>query len=221
MKRRIMEGKIKLLKYTKNQGDHSLLGRITAEFKNLKKAKWTINMGEYLKTTGIEYGDLDRMTKDKIKSKLQKWDTKEWQKEVRSKKSLELYQQWKKEIGGNDEDYDNTPASITLYKARTNILPLNDRNRHKTGNVDTNCKVCDSESAVEDLEHFLIECPYYLAVKQQSIVLQRPYIENKKEIMGYFLFSKNNLCENKKILQKMWILREKKMKQLIQNVNIA
>ena len=214
--RRIMEGKIKLLQYTKNQGENSLSGRITTEFKNFKKAKWTLNMGNYLKTTGIRYSDLDRMTKEEIKMKLEKWDTEEWKKEVQSKKSLELYQQWRKSIGGNEEDYDNTPASVTLYKARTNILPLNDRNRHT--NNETACKVCDC--VLEDLEHFLIECQYYTEIRQQSIELQKPHLENKSEIMGYFLFSEENLYQKKKILQKMWNHREKRMKQLMQNVQV-
>ena len=217
MKRRVMEGKIKLLQYTKNQGENSLLGRITTEFKNLKKAKWTINMGEYLKTTGISYSDLDIMTKDGIKLKLQRWDHKEWKEEVKSKKSLELYCQWKTDIGGNDEDYDNTPASVTLYKARTNILPLNDRNRHKPNNIDTTCPFCRTQ--LEDLKHFLLACPYYTEIRQQTVELQQPHTENINEILGNFLFSKENLNEKKKVLQQMWTYRDKKVKQL-ENIQV-
>ena len=215
MKARIMEGKIKLLQYTKSQGDESLLGRITMEMKSMKKCKWTVNMAEYLKETGIKYNELDILTKDEIKSKVQHYDTKEWKAEVRSKKSLEIYEQYKTEIGGNDEDYDNTPASVTLYKARTNILPLNDRNRFRTEGNDTKCQIC--ESPFEDLEHFLIYCPQYTEIRNGSIELQQPYIENTNNIIGQFLFCKSNFYSKKKVLQEMWKSRERKIKTL-QNV---
>jgi hypothetical protein len=42
-----------------------------------------------------------------------------------------------------EKHYDNTPASITLYKARANVLTLNDRKRHQ--NEETTCPLCKHE----------------------------------------------------------------------------
>ena len=212
MRSRIMEGKIKLLKHTKIQGEDSLLGRITSEFKSMRKAKWTYTLKEYLKETNIEYRELDKMTKETIKARVREWDTKEWKKELLTKKSLELYKNWRTEIGGNEHDYDNTPASVTLFKSRTNILPLNDRNRHKLTENNLICQLC--LDGIEDLEHFIILCPCYSQIRNKAIELQQPYLEHKEVVIGIFLFEKQNIYRKKKVLQEMWRSRDKKIKQL-------
>ena len=216
MKARIMEGKVKLLHYTKTQGEDSLLGRITAEFKSMKKAKWTTTIKEYLNETCIMYNEMDTMTKESIKRKVRDWDTREWNKEVIGKKSLDLYRNWRVTMGGNEEDYDNIPASITLFKARTNILPLNDRNRHRQTDESTQCQLCNNN--YEDLEHFIIFCPYYREVRNKAIELQQPYIEDKEMLIGKFLFEKDNLFKKKKVLHEMWRSRERKIKEMTVNL---
>ena len=202
MTSRIMEGKIKLLKHTM-ASEESLLGRITTEMKGLTKAKWTKNLGSYLKKTNIDYKKLRTLSKDEIKIAIHKWDTMQWQKDLNEKSSLEVYSSWKKEIGGMDKVYDNTPSSVLLYKARTNVLPLNDRKRWT--NEDTKCKGCGVE--VEDLKHFLLYCPQYIEIRKTIIELQQPYQNIENDVIGNFLFkSEMELCKSK--LKQMWRLRQ-------------
>ena len=105
----------------------------------------------------LSYGDLKHLSKTEIKKKIREWDSRNWRKEVQERSSLKIYTEWKKEIRREEDIYDNRPVSVIIYKARTNNLNLNDRNRHK--NEDTKCLMC--EHRVEDLIHFILWCPGY------------------------------------------------------------
>ena len=71
---------------------------------------------------------------------------------MEKKSSLCIYRRWKRQMGGMEEIYDNRPASIVLFKVRTNSLELQDRKRHT--NEETRCPMCQAE--LENLEHFFI-----------------------------------------------------------------
>ena len=202
MTARIMEGKIKLLKHTM-KNEESLLGKITTEMKALPSAKWTRNMGLYLKRVNIDYNQLRYLSKDEIKSAVSQWDTKEWLKELREKPSLEIYCRWKEKMGKMDKIYDNTPLSVLLYKARSNILPLNDRKRWSNG--DTSCKACGA--VMEDLNHFLLYCPKYNEIRSTIIQLQQPYQRIEQDIIGRYLF-RGDMEDCKKSLGRMWNKRQ-------------
>ena len=60
--------------------------------------------------------------------------------------------------------YDNRPSSTILYKARTNKLQLNDRNRHT--NKEVHCLVCDTDDK-EDIYHFMLHCTAYQEQRSQ------------------------------------------------------
>ena len=75
---------------------------------------------------------------------------------------------------GEEEIYDNRPSSTILYKARSNTLQLNDRNRHT--NKEIHCLVCDTDDK-EDIYHFMLHCTAYKEQRSQSIHLQQPYLE--------------------------------------------
>ena len=202
MTSRIMEGKIKLLKHTMTSED-SLLGRVTTEMKGLPKAKWTKNLCSYLKRTNIQYNRLRELSKDEIHKSINQWDTLEWRKELNEKSSLEVYFNWKNKIGGMDKVYDNTPSSVLLYKARTNVLPLNDRKRW--ANEDTKCKACGEE--MENLKHFLLHCPKYNEIRITIPELQQPFQNNESDVIGRFLFeSEMEVCKMK--LKQMWKIRQ-------------
>lgn len=208
MEARIMEGKIKLLKHTMQKED-SLLGRITTEMKAIRSAKWTKNMGEYLKKTKVEYCKLRLMTKEEIKTAVREWDTGEWRRELSEKSSLEVYRGWKCEMGKMDKIYDNKPASVTLYKARTNVLPLNDRKRWMAG--ETKCIACEAE--FEDLRHFLLYCPEYAHIRMTIPELQQPYSGEDNVVIGRYLFRSENVEKCKTELHQMWRKREKLVRQ--------
>ncbi len=148
------------------------------------------------------------MTRNQLKVKTCTWDSEEWSKELREKSSIKIYREQKKDIMEEDI-YVNTPASITLYKARANCLPLNDRKRYE--NQETKCKFCNAEK--EDLEHFLLICPEYKGERKSIIELQQPYEENTNNMKGNFLFDTTRLQQKKEALHRLWTARERKNRE--------
>ena len=90
------------------------------------------------------------------------------------------------------------PSSTILYKARTNTLQLNDRNRHT--NKEIHCLVCDTDDK-EDIYHFMLHCTAYKEQRSKSIHLQQPYIESDQNTVRQFLVDKVNIEEKKKTIQ--------------------
>ncbi len=124
------------------------------------------------------------------------------------KSSLSIYKNWKTVLA-EEKIYDNRPSSEILFKARTNNLRLNDRNRHTNG--DTKCLFCDW--TLEDLKHFLLWCPAgYEEIRKKTILLQRPCTENEEYIIGQLLFNEQTIQESKAIVYEMWKKREKQRK---------
>ena len=118
-----------------------------------KETKWWLHVKKCAEECKISMGEVKRLTKEDIKKKTREWDTCNWKSEMESKESLALYRSWKSEIK-EEEVYDNTFSSILLFRARTNTLGLNKKNRHQGGNV--NCPFCGVE---EDANHFILHCP--------------------------------------------------------------
>ena len=164
---------------------------------------------EYLVKLGMGVREYQRIGKEDIKKKARTMDTNRWEEDMRRKSSIEIYRRWKKEIK-EEKQYDNRPGSITLYKARTNCLPLNDRKRHQ--NENTTCEVCGEEE--ENLRHFILRCKEYEEERKTIIELQRPYEEDENEVIGKFLFKEERIEEKKELLQKMWKKRESKIRGL-------
>ena len=210
MESRIMETRIKYIKYAVEQGENSLLARITDEFMYKKKSKWSITSLEYLKCADIPYRKLKETSKNEIKGKINKWDTMKWREEMDAKSSLAIYRQYKTTIGGEDRAYDNRPSSIILYKARANVLPLNDRNRFQNPNASTICSICNN--GVEDLAHFILWCSAFSHVRENDAYLQQPYIEDKNLLIGNYLFKNEDVDKVKTTLYKFYSIRTKKLK---------
>ena len=202
MKKRIMEGK---LTYMKNimERDNQLLNNVLQTMKLEGYKSWMKTTINYLSVLNITLRDIEELSIKQIKAKLKEWDNREWENEIASKVSLSIYKGWKGTIGGKDI-YDNRPASIILYKARANCLPLNDRKRHK--NEPTNCDECKGKT--EDIYHFILDCPRYSEERQKAYELQQPYRYEKDYIIGEFLFSVGNLEKNKNILYSFWKIRD-------------
>ena len=115
--------------------------------------------------------ELESMDKSEMKRRLRDWDNQQWISEVKGKSSIFMYQNCKKEIN-EETDYDNTPASTVLFRARTNTLPIDERRRHV--NEDRSCELCDAE--VEAIKHFLLFC-LALTETRSITALPQPYSE--------------------------------------------
>ncbi len=89
---------------------------------------------------------------------------------------------WRREIGGQEEIYNNDQASVILFKSRTNNLRLNDRKRF--WNEPTTCDLCGAEK--EDLRHFMLWCPAYTQERRKSERLQQPYPEEEEDVIGRY-----------------------------------
>ena len=153
--------------------------------------------------------DIKLQTKDTIKETIIAWDSEQWETEIKTKSSLKMYTQYK----GNIEEvdiYDNRPSSTILFGARTNTLQLNDRNRHR--NKEIHCEACGNLEQKEDVYHFMLHCPAYFKERSTIQQLQQPYIEDKNQIPGKFLFEKAYIDKKKEELYQLWRARQRRLK---------
>ena len=74
--------------------------------------------------------------------------------------------------------------------------------------METQNALCDGEW--EDLNNFLLWCTEYSDIRNETIMLQRPYIQEEEKIIGQF--SEKHIEENKKIVHEMWMKREQQLK---------
>ena len=131
-----------------------------------------------------------------INRKVREWDTKMWKQEMEEKVSLKLYKEWRENIGGQDNIYDNREAAAILFRCRTNNIDLGDRKRFVNGT--TECIMCGAP--VEDLKHFILFCIGYNEVRSGHPALQQPYQENTDIIIGQTLFDNSDIETTKDIL---------------------
>ena len=208
MKSRIMEGH---LQFTRDalQGSNQLLKTVIKLRATNTRSKWTKAIKCHLDTLGLTMSALGAMKKGDLKSAVREWDYQEWLQELERKSTLFVYKKSKDEIR-EETVYDNTPASVILYRSRTNTLPLNDRKRHTNGN--TVCDICGEEE--ETLSHFILHCSALSETRREIITLQKPYIEDEACILSHFLFDEDSINEKKEDLYKLWRSREKKRKSL-------
>ena len=210
MKRRVISGRMNYI-IGLNHGRNQLLETTLLTMEMEKNTKWIKTTLKYLNEVGMTFGDLRQKSKKEIKQQLIQWDKEQWKKEMESKTSLQLYRIFKTEI--REEDiYDNRPASTTLYKARTNTLQINDRNRHI--NKETSCMICGDINKKEDIYHFVLHCTGYIDERRKIRELQQPYLENEENILGSFLFDRRNIERKKEQLHQMWKRRQYYMKIL-------
>ena len=190
------------------QGTNDFMKEILGNIRT-RDTKWFRETRKYMEMFGVE-NDIQNLSKEELNCKIaQKFDE-EWKKEIESKVSLRLYKQ-NKETMQEEKCYDNRPASTIWFRARTNCLQLNDRNRF--GNQETSCKLCQEE--LEDLEHFILDCKALELERSYSIVLQRPRLLDRDETLGNFLYSHDAMENKKEILYNMW----RKRRKLIENMS--
>ena len=179
--------------------EHDLENSITPFSQKLNKFLNELNINlEYIRTNN----------NIKIKEKIKSIDTEKWRNEAKNKKTLEMYLRFKNEIKEEKDIYDNTEESRILFKARSNTLKLNWRNKYNKDNstINTKCPLCTTYE--ETLEHFLTKC-----VKLKQIREKMKNINNENEMLRRLLcFEKTTwkIEEGKKILLEMWKERMKK-----------
>ena len=105
--------------------------------------------------------------------------------------------------------YDNSKNSELLFKARANVLGLEDLRRHYKENTD--CKICN-KGEKEDLGHFLLRCEKLEWRRDRRLFTEGEEVDR----IGRLLFEKEKIEEVKIMLGKMWREREviRKMNEL-------
>ena len=185
---------------------NTLLKEIYMEISE-KKIGWNIVTREYRKEVGFS-DKYERIGREIIRKRMREWDSERWRKELESKSSLEIYRTYKKEFG-NEDVYDNRKESVLWCDARMNTMRLEKRNRFVGGS--TACKLCDGGD--EDLEHFLLDCSAIGRERAKIWQLQRPHQEDRKEIVGSFLFDLRQVEQKKEDLWKLYRRRSEELRR--------
>ena len=149
---RVMKGHLQYIRGA-IQSNNELEKKVV--FKEIEdgRSKWSKTSAKYLKELKLKILQLEHKKKEDLNKQIQEWDSQQWKNEVDSKTSLQMYQSAKNNIK-EETIYDNTPASVVLFQARTNSLPLEDRKRHES--KESTCRLCGEET--EDLGHFILSC---------------------------------------------------------------
>ena len=73
--------------------------------------------------------------------------------------------------------------------------------------------VCDKDEK-EDIYHFMLHCTAYHEERSYSThhLQQTYYIESDEDILGHFLFNKEDIEEKKELLFAIWKRRQHQMK---------
>lgn len=209
MENRIRENQLNYLKYVEENERNGLLRRIIEEKFKDKKDYWIQTTREFMKNIKLTYSELKEIGKQNLKKKVRECDKEYWKKEVAEKSSLKIYSKYKTEIK-EEKFYDNRPSSEVLYRARTNNLKLNDRNRYTDG--DTKCIMCNH--ILENLNHFLLWCTAYAEERKSIIQPGRLNTEVEENIIGELLFNEDCVEKTKIVLYDMWKKREQKRRNL-------
>ena len=115
---------------------------------------------------------------------------------MENKKTLQIYRSRKEFI--KEEEYYNEKKSEIWFQAKTNCLRLRDRAREDS----KECRICAQGD--EDLMHFMLHCSELANIRSRRIELQKPHIENEEEVVGDYLFKKENQPHKMATLYDMW-----------------
>lgn len=205
MKTRICRGRIQYVRRVK-QGNNTLLKTIMKESKEGRMSTWWRYTEKYMRWANIREEELENMTRNEVKTKIAKVAEEEWRRELEERSTLYIYRRFKMEM--REEDYEGGERSLLWFRARSNCLSLGEDRWQRRAEE---CRVCRETG--EDIEHFILDCMPLEEQRKSSIVLQRPRLESRLEVMGEFLFGEGNARVKRETLYNMWLEREVKMRR--------
>ena len=126
-----------------------------------------------------------------------------------SKTTLTTYNLFKNNIKEENSIYDNSEESRLLFRAGSNTLNLNWRNRFKVNpnEIDTICPMCRENE--ETLEHFLLRCPMNENIRAKYNFWN---VEEARMRLGKILCFEGGM-EGKSMLKELWINRKRYVPQ--------
>ena len=204
---RDMKNKILFMKHALTEDRNQLLKSIMTHNISLNDTIWVKKTIQYLQEVELNVKDVCDMSIQMIKNKINEKDSDKWRNDIIGKSSLYLYRELKNNI--NEEKwFRNSYKHSIMMNARANTLKLGWRSYFHDNN--SLCKLCNEQ--VETLEHFLIDCQRIQYIRQKYSLLQRPHIENKKDIMRTLLLFDEVIDDYEtpiNALYEMWKEREK------------
>ena len=153
------------------------------------------------------------MDKKSLKRMVKTYDSDVWRRELEDKSSTEYYRAEKKEIR-YETCYTNDYSSKIYAKARMNALQLEKQKGKKYKDYNTTCKLCGEEE--EEIIHFTVKCK--ILEGKRNIRVINKNIKDPEERMKDFLFRNKEYAEVRKVIRDLWVLRNKKLKELEKNL---
>lgn len=209
METRILGNQAKYLHYILAEGSPDLLKIVLQERIDHLPNDWLTTSQRFISDAGITFEDLRRISRVELCSAITQSDLRLWREELALKRSLTVYREWKDSIKGEEKLCDNRPASEIMYRARTNTLRLQDRNRFQEN--DTICFMC-TENSIADLKHFLLYCPAYSQERNDDPNF-RSFSSSDEHLLGYLLFSEEAKYSTKETIYRFWKKREKEIRR--------
>ena len=197
MENRINQNRIQYIRNRLNQGNQ-LIKLVLEELEN-NKGSWKINSRKQYTRIKIGEEGIGKHKKEHIKDKFREIDTKEWREEMEKKKSLNIYRKYKTKVR-QDEQYDNDEKSKIWFRLKTNCLFINKSQKER-------CKIC--ENGNEDICHFMLHCTKLQDIRQRNIMLQKPIQREEDNVIGKFIFDKEEIEKKKILVMKLWTKRKK------------
>ena len=117
-KTRDMKTKILFLRHILT--DTNLMKEILIHQLEAKKpTKWIKQIKEYLEELQININTIQTSTIQDIKSTIKIYDSKLWHTDMQEKSTLTIYRKYKHSIKDEQNLYDNSAGTTTLFEART------------------------------------------------------------------------------------------------------
>ena len=202
MKGRLVRGRLQYVR-SMIQGEKRILGRLWEEMKQVGRGRIVESTRRFCDWAEIREEELETMTKTQLDSRIALVQDRIWREDLRDRTTLDLYREWKTEMRQED-CYDGRLDSVIWFRARTNCLTLGDRKRH--WGEETNCFMC--REGREDLRHFILDCDRLEEIRIGIIGLQRPRLEDWREVLGRFLYGEDGES-GRRGLWRMWKERER------------
>ena len=182
------------------------------EIESNEKSKYYRKIQKYLELLGINEEILKGMDNNKVKSKIDEWDSELWRTDMMSKHTLRRYRMVKQEIG-EEKWFRNEWKFTVMMRARSDTLRLGWR-EFGTEQAQT-CSLCNN--GVETLEHFIMDCPALESTRTTCKKLQRPREEDRDKIINaILLLDKEDRCieEYTDVIKELWMRRASILKQI-------
>ena len=145
MKGRIVRDRLQYIRSIV-QGNRKILGKVWEEMR-IGGGRMIETTGNYCRLAWIGEEELGEISAGEVRKRVAVVQDRLWREELGRKTTLELYRTWKTEMRQEDS-YDGRPDSTIWFRARTNCLTLEDRNRHRGEGTD--CFMCGE--GMEDLD---------------------------------------------------------------------